>query len=370
MFNLINSEHILTKETNLSSKWIRSIDELRASAIQWDDLWQRSEITTPMARAEMLAQWLEHFAPGKIIQIQVLQDKKKWIAALPLKKTKVRHLISAAGLCGSTWIPCGCLLADASMDLANIMDALVSELPGLPWPLVWLQGVALDSLRWQAFQRAIERAGMINDVEVEYQTGILHITHDWEAYKSSWTKKHRHKMRRCIKLADENKVQFRLLLQFSPEDVEILIQRAFNLENLGWKGTAGSSVLRRGQFDFLLRQARQLAEWQQLVLAFLEMEKQPIAFAYGYHSKGVHHVCKIGYDPNYADMSPGQLLFYYLLEQLYADRETQALDFMGKLTQAIACWQPSPLPLGRIAIAPQRLLGRLVLYCYRFRKHN
>jgi len=43
---------------------ITSVDELRDNADAWDDLWLRSDVETPTARAELLEQWLEYFAPG------------------------------------------------------------------------------------------------------------------------------------------------------------------------------------------------------------------------------------------------------------------------------------------------------------------
>ena len=42
---------------------LTSVADLRAEAAAWDDLWQRSDVSLPLVRAELLAQWVEHFAP-------------------------------------------------------------------------------------------------------------------------------------------------------------------------------------------------------------------------------------------------------------------------------------------------------------------
>ena len=65
---------------------------------------------------------------------------------------------------------------------------------------------------------------------------------------------------------------------------------------------------RRAFWRLSLRQSRQLAQWGQLELAFLECGEQAVAFCYGLTAKGVFHSLKIGYDPAYADCAPGQLL--------------------------------------------------------------
>ncbi len=44
---------------------LNSIDDLRSAAPAWDDLWWRSDVALPTARAELLAQWLERFAPHR-----------------------------------------------------------------------------------------------------------------------------------------------------------------------------------------------------------------------------------------------------------------------------------------------------------------
>ncbi len=43
---------------------LTSVAALRTNAAAWDDLWQRSDVSLPLLRAELLAQWVEHFAPG------------------------------------------------------------------------------------------------------------------------------------------------------------------------------------------------------------------------------------------------------------------------------------------------------------------
>ncbi len=115
--------------------------------------------------------------------------------------------------------------------------------------------------------------------------------------------------------------------------------------------------------DFFIRQAEQLAAWGHLELAFLHCGARPIAFIYGQNAKGVFHSAKIGYDPQFARFSPGQLLRYLLLERFYSEPGRAAIDFLGPMTDSHAHWRPETYTVARFALA-LRPLGRMALGAY------
>jgi CelD/BcsL family acetyltransferase involved in cellulose biosynthesis len=183
---------------------------------------------------------------------------------------------------------------------------------------------------------------------------------------SGLSRKYRQRIACCQRrLAVRGDVEFQLLSRLSPDEVERPLRQGFEVENLGWKRAAGTSVMSvPGMFDFFLRQARQLAAWGQLELALLHCGGRPIAFCYGVAGKGVFHSCKIGYDPAFADQSPGHLLHYHLLEHFRSDPERLAIDYMGPITEYHAHWHPGTYPVARLAVAPHRVLGRMGLWAY------
>ena len=101
-------------------------------------------------------------------------------------------------------------------------------------------------------------------------------------------------------------------------------------------------------------------------LAFLTLDNRPIAFCYGFAAKGVYHTFKIGYDPEYGQFSPGQVLFGCLLEQLFNDSAYSSVDTVGLLTSTMAHWRPNPYTIGIAMIAPRRVLGRLATYGHKY----
>ena len=70
--------------SKLRTIYLTSVEQLRAAAADWDDLWWRSETALPTARAETLAQWVEQFRPHAKFHVLIVADGPRWVAALPL----------------------------------------------------------------------------------------------------------------------------------------------------------------------------------------------------------------------------------------------------------------------------------------------
>ena len=354
--------------SSLRTIHLTSVADLRAEAAAWDGLWQRSDVALPLVRAELLAQWVEHFAPRADFHALVGADQSRWVAALPLISHRVGRLISAGGLPCNPWAPCGDLLCDATAaENDAAMDLIVAAAAELPWPLVWCDDATPAAPRWQALLRACDRAGVSAHGHEHCRVGRLDIGRDWNAYLKQLAKNHRQAMNRAARrFADDGNLQFEICSKLEPARVEPWLREAFEVEDLSWKGESGTSVLRTpGMFEFFAAQARQLADWGQLEVAALRLDGRMLAFMYGYRGKQVSFAHKIGYDPNFSAHSPGQLLFYHILEHFHADGETRSLDFMGPMTQSISRWRPATYGVGRVAIAPRRLLGRAAMIVYK-----
>jgi CelD/BcsL family acetyltransferase involved in cellulose biosynthesis len=276
-----------------------SVEQLRDAAVMWDDLWWRSHVTRPTVRAEMVAQWLEQFSRPGDFHALVVEDQGQWVAALPLVRSSRSRLLSTGGITSNEWSSNGDLLLDPCAPVNAVLEVLVAGMREVPWQLLWLNEVPLDAPRWVALRRAIDRAAVASDHHEQTEVGLIEIRDDWQAFQRSLSKKHRHNMGRCNRrLAEQGEVWVEMLSQLDSDQLEPCLRKAFEIEDRSWKGEAGTSVLRvPGMFDFFFRQARQLAQWDQLELAFLYCGQEPVAFSYGYTAKGVSHWHKIGYEP-------------------------------------------------------------------------
>ena len=345
-----------------------SIDQLRAVAPAWDDLWLRSRVSLSTARAELVALWLEQFAPNAKIRVLTVQDAGQLVAALPLVGRRLRGVLPVGDLSMNYWSPNGELLSDPAADVDAVMDVLADGLAKTPWPLLWLDLVPLEQPRWRALCAALERRGLAWEVHTRYRIGEIEIDGPWEDCESRLSRNLRRSLRKdSNRLERAGGVQLKHYADLSPGEVEDRLREAFEIEDRGWKGGAGGSVFRTpGLFEFYCRQSRQLAEWGSLRLFLLEHKGAPIAFEWGWTAKGVYHSFKVGYDPAFGRYSPGQLLRMHLVRSFCEQSEPMVIDFQGPLTEALSSWSTRSYPICRLVIAPHGPTSRALLAAYRY----
>ncbi|OHB77774.1 MAG: hypothetical protein A2W31_14070 [Planctomycetes bacterium RBG_16_64_10] len=345
---------------------IESSMALRSAAAAWDDLWQRSDVALPLARAKLLAQWLEHFGRSARFVALTVRCGTRWLAALPLVEVRVAGCRPAGRMATSAWSSSGELLLDPTTAVEEVLDCLVAGLSELPWPVLWLDCVRGETPRWVALRAALARAGLVANYRTQCHLGQIATDQDWPTYRAGWSRGHRRSIRRSARrLQAAGQVTWQVFRDGPPAAVDGLLVRGFELEDRGWKGRAGTSVLRSpGILGFYLRQARQLAEWGHLELLFLELDGQPIAFEYGYSAKGVYFSHKVAYDEAYARFGPGQMLVYHQVARCHADPTRQLIDSMGVLCPAMAKWTTHTTPMGRLVVGVDGALGRLLVQGY------
>jgi CelD/BcsL family acetyltransferase involved in cellulose biosynthesis len=355
--------------TDMRIVHLRSVEALRAVAPQWNDLWRRSACTYPTLRAEHIAQWVEHFAPGGKFFAIAVEENGRYTAAMPLVEQKLARVFRAGAFPCNEWSSSGDFLWDDELSSPETLGRLFSSLAELPISLLWLDEILPESERWKIALEEIERRRWNKVVRLRWRSGRVRIGNDWPGYRSTWSRKHRQGMARCARdLAHFGDIRLRLVSQFSPGEASAMLIEGLDIENRSWKGDEGSSVLKTpGMKEFFLEQAELLARENHLELAFLETAGRPVAFYYGHSAKGVYHSVKIAYDPSYADCSPGQMLRYFLLERFFHESGRKSLDFLGPLTESHTAWHPELYTVARLAAESGRVTGKLAISAYKLR---
>jgi CelD/BcsL family acetyltransferase involved in cellulose biosynthesis len=345
---------------------LNSADELCRYAATWDDLWLRSDVALPIARAEPLALWVRQFARRAKFRALAVEEAGQFVAALPLVGRRVRGLVRVADLPTNPWCPSGDLLLDPACDVPRVLDALLAAATHERWPLLWFEAVPVESPRWQAWLAAACRAGLQAHVRPRHHVGVIDRADDWDAFARGLSGDFRRNMRRRMRhLEQQGPLQLRVHDAPARQDVEALIRRAFEIEDRGWKGAKGTSVLRTpGMLDFFTRQAELLASWRQSAVFFLELSGQPIAFELGYYAKGTFFAHKVSYLPELAKEAPGHVLRWLQMQQFLQRAEFKAVDLFGKLTEAAERWATRSYPLARVVVAPPCVLSRALMTAY------
>ncbi len=344
-----------------------SVDQIRAAAPAWDRLWAKSEATLPTARAELVAQWLEHFAPNVKPHVLVVKQDGQMVAALPLIGHRRRGVLPVGDLTWNYWSPNGELLLDPAADAEAVLSLLADAIQELPWPLLWLELVPFATARWETLLDALRRHGLDVHVQPHYEIGQVELASSFADYNAGRSRNLRRSLRKDQqRLEQEGPVTWSLHSQFTPDEVQHRLHQAFEIEDRSWKHDAGQTVSRTpGMFNFYLRQAQQLAQWGSLRLAFLEQSGKPIAFELGWVAKGVYHSFKVGFDQTYRSFGPGHLLRQRLIEAFFPQPDVQVVDFQGPLTDALAGWATRTYPIGRVLVGLPTLTGRVLMAGYR-----
>jgi len=127
-------------------------------------------------------------------------------------------------------------------------------------------------------------------------------------------------MRKSLKLSKNRlkKAGPHRFLHFERDEAVEKWQDFLRIEDSGWKGRNGTSILKttpeyRRYYDGLIRI---LSMSRDLHLYFLELDQKYIAAAVGYTAGDVFQYLKIGYDEAYHALSPSNMLFMHLMEDI------------------------------------------------------
>ena len=108
-----------------------------------------------------------------------------------------------------------------------------------------------------------------------------------------------------------------------------LLHEGFEVETSGWKARAGPAIVSKSQTrDFYTRVARWAAEQGSLRLAFLRLDERPLAFHFTIEEDGVAYQLKGGYDAEFREFGPGNLLISEMLAWAFR-RGLRAYEFLG-----------------------------------------
>jgi CelD/BcsL family acetyltransferase involved in cellulose biosynthesis len=342
--------------TDLTLRILSSVKELRAAASDWDDLWWRSDVALPTCRAAALALWLEHFAPHDRFHALVVERAGKFVGALPLVRKRWNGLFHVAMLPNSPWCVAADLLVDPASDVAAVCDLLADGLRNGPWSLAMLDEVPFTSTHWRTLLSALQAEGSEVDTRLRFLIGQVEIAGDWHSYESSRSKNHRKHFRQMgRRIEEQGPTELVVETTIVPSELARLLRRGCEVEDRSWKGAEGTSILRSpGIYDFYLRLAQQLSQWQGIELHFLQNAESDAAFQLVFAGKGTLFPAKIAYDPALAKFSPWHVLMHRWLESLHAqhaqDGTPSVVDFYGPLMDASSRWSTRTYPLGKALI--------------------
>jgi hypothetical protein len=167
---------------------LNSAADIRSAATQWDNLWERSEVSVPVARAEFVAHWIERCAPERKVRALAVEQDGRFVAALPLIGGRLKRIMPVGKFPCSNWSWAGDLLLDPTSDLPAVLDVLLAGIKRLGWPLVWIEDAPFDAKHWRQFIAAAQSRGLRIHTKESFRVAVIDIDQDWPGYTSRLTR--------------------------------------------------------------------------------------------------------------------------------------------------------------------------------------
>ena len=347
-----------------SCKVLHSTSELRSLHTSWDDLWQRSDLTSALVRAESTANWVDHFCPHASFRAVTVERAGRLVAALPLVIRRLRPMLTVAALPTNEWSVNGDLLLDRDEDVAAVLDKLVRGVSSVYRGLLWLEHIPIEMARWNAFKDAWRRAGRPLSTREHHSVGEVDLS-KWPLKEGPGAAKYWSRQRNCSRrLQAQGQVTFETYTDFAATDLYRLLDQGLQVENSSWKGREGTSILcAPGIADFYRHQSAFLAGRGHLCLTFLRLNEQPIAFHYEIRGKHDQFGFKIGCDDAFRQFAPGHQIVCGMLQQLQAEPHIRRYDF-GSFAPWMRYLVTGTYPIGRIVVSVASPLSRGLLHVY------
>ena len=330
-----------------------TLSELTQSADRWDDLWLRSAVGLPTKRAAGISHWCRSFAPDAEFSALVVTDNDRLVAGLPLIRQRGRWPLTVFRLPSNCTVAAGDLLIDPSCDVDVATKMMAQHVGRLAGCLAAFEGIEIDSDRWRRMIGALRGQGRAMHQSHGFDVGVADILGDWDAYTASWSRNHRSAIKRSRKkLEAQGRLEVERVRDASDEELHAVLEACYAIEDKGWKGENGTSILRTpGLAQYYHQEARLMRDEGMLDLWLLKLDDRIIAFEYCHYGKGTCFSHKISFDPQYERFSPGRVLRCLQLQQYHQDPQARLLDTLGVLCEAKAKWITRSYRSSRLFVA-------------------
>lgn len=223
-------------------------------------------------------------------------------------------------------------LYDSDESLEELLNAILSN--GQPLLIRRLDAGsrAIDLLRSGVVRPAYHRIRPTNACP------MIYLDESWLEPEACLSSRARQDFRRALRKAEKlGKVTFSIASP-TPDDLPAILETALAIEASGWKGVTGSALLHdtiRG--SFMRDYARIAAARRELRIAMLYIDGRPAAMQLAVDVHNSRWLFKIGYDPEFASCSPGQILMRHSIAEA-ASEQLSTFEFLGSIAPWTETW--------------------------------
>jgi CelD/BcsL family acetyltransferase involved in cellulose biosynthesis len=292
-------------------------DSLSAIAPEWDELVSRVG-ASPFCRPGWFEAWWQAFGRGHV-EVYSLRRDGELAAVLPLAE---RHGMQRAL---SNWHTPELEIPALDSDARKALMRRVLHTTRTSLQLGMLTAGTADA---HDFATMAHHEGMRIIPRLIERSPYVRLDGSYEDYERTLPQRRRSELRRRRRrLAERGELTFHV--ETGEERLDALLAEGFAVEGSGWKTEQGTAILSHPETrDFY----RLVADWAaprgSLRLAFLRLDSRPIAFHFTIEEAGSAYQLKGGYEPEFRELAPGQLLVQDMIRWAFG-RELRTYEFLG-----------------------------------------
>lgn len=223
---------------------------------------------------------------------------------------------------------------DALSSSPDAMRSLADILAGQPRPLAF-DRIPADSELIPALRRAMRWKGLVL-IRPAVSRPIITLDDGWMQPEARFNSGRQSDFRRALRRAQRHgQVSFEVLTP-TPSGLDTLFDEAVGVELRSWKKYAGTAMgVEPRKAEFFKRYFQAACENGLVRIAFMRIDGRPIAMQMALEWADRFWLFKIGYDEEYRDCSPGNLLMLQTLAYA-ASRGLKSYELLGNTERWIS----------------------------------
>jgi len=301
----------------------------------WERLQQGAKVTSVFETFEWQSCWWETYGKPKSLRVLVASDDGEvvgilplWIHAVDTMRYPVR-LLRFVGSGGDTYPDdLGPILAPGREDeVARALASAVMKLPG--WDVLLLTDMQPDSAFPAAMHLAVDQKGAASLAGRSERIAFLELPATWDAWLASMHRDKRYRIKNIRKKLLTAHKDARFFVWTDAATLDLGIDTLVRLHRKRWARTEGgsNSFATPEYVGFHRAVMKALHAKDQLRLYALEAGGEVIAMYYFYRFRDRVYLMQSGFDPDHADVKPGQVLLGHIVEHAIGEKST-VLDFL------------------------------------------
>lgn len=289
------------------------ITDLDAVRDEWEHVHYESSEKSPILSFEHITLWYRCFSPSDSIRVYRISENGKAIGFIPMIMEKRNGIHTLSNLINDHTCYGDILFRKGSESAlkSRLIDEILSD---GTWDVLNHRFCYSFSDSDHVLPEGYFKKGYYSFLRKEPTYTVI-LNNSFDRYYISRSSNMRSHLNRCKKRLSTSSHKFK---HYQGSDAVELWPEFLRIEDSGWKGKNGTSILKSGeQYQrYYNGFINLLSKTNNLHLYFLELENKNIAGVFGFTAGDIFQYSKIGYDEEYQSYSPSHLLYFFLVEDV------------------------------------------------------